>query len=370
MLPKGFHRNLDYGILLSALALSVIGLVFLFTMSYAEGVQGPQRVYFFQQMVWFAAALCVGAVVLSLDYRLWARASWLVYAVNIGLLAALLIFGERTHGAESWFSLGLFKFQPSELAKILFIITFAHFLARYNTDLNKPATLAVAIAQFAAPLVLILLQPDVGTALVFLVIFFVMLFTAGLDFVRLLIAGAVFVSTGIIAVPLLIKDYQLTRLTSFLHPVGDTGGAGWQLHQAQVAMGSGGLFGRGLFHGTQATFGFLPAAHTDFIFSAICEQAGFAGGAAVLLLFLILLYRIVRTAARAEDLFAMYIASGVFALIAFQAAVNIGMSVGVFPITGVPLPFVSYGGSSLLTLFAAVALVLNVSVRRKKLMFR
>ena len=369
MLPQGYLRKLDYWLLASALGLAGIGLFSLFTMSWASGIKGPHFVYFQQQMIWFIAALAIAAVVFMLDYKLWARVSWMVYLINILLLGALLVFGTKTRGVESWFSLGLFKFQPSEVAKVLFVITFAQFLARYNADLSRASILGLAILQFAVPCCLILLQPDMGTAMVYVVVFFSMLFVSGLDFVRLLLLVAGFLSAGLVAVPLFIKDYQLERLTSFLNPVSDIGGSGWQLHQAQVAMGAGGLFGRGLFQGTQSTFGFLPAAHTDFIFSAICERAGFVGGAVVLLLFAVLLYRIVRTAAASEDLFAMYIASGMFAMIAFQASINLGMTVGMFPITGVPLPFVSYGGSSLITVAVAVALVLNISIRRKKMTF-
>jgi rod shape determining protein RodA len=369
MLPKNFWRNLDYFMLLPALALIGIGLFFLYSMSWIEGVRNPHINNFHQQLIWLALALVAGAALVALDYRLWARVSWLVYLVNTALLVALLVFARKTHGAGSWFSIGGAKFQPSEVAKVLFIITFAHFLTKYHSDLGRINVLAIAIAQFAVPFCLILVQPDVGTAVIFVVIFSGMLFVAGMEGLRLFITGVVFASAAIVAVPLFIKGYQLHRLSLFMQNAQDAGGAGWQLHQAQVAMGSGGIFGKGLYHGSQAALGFLPAAHTDFIFSAICEQTGLVGGIVVLVLFLVLMFRIMRTAALAEDLFATYLAAGIFTMLAFQTSINLGMTVGLLPITGIPLPFVSYGGSSLLTNCAAVALVVNISLRRKKLMF-
>lgn len=369
MLPRNYARHLDWAVLLSAAGLALIGLFFIYTMSWIEGMQRPLLHYFIQQSVWLCIAGAIAYGVLTLDYKLWTRVSWVVYVANIALLAALLVIGRKTHGAGSWFSFGLMKFQPSEVTKILFIITFAHFLARYTPELNRPWALAAAVFQFAVPFGLIVLQPDMGTALVYVAIFAGMLFVAGLDGVRILIAGAVAGSAAIVAVPLVLKGYQMERLMQFLHPTSDAAGSGWQLHQAHVAMGSGGLFGKGLFHGSQAALGFLPAAHTDFIFAAVVEQAGLIGGLTVLALFLILLYRIMRISLRAEDMFATCMGAGVFSMIAFQTVINLGMTVGFLPITGIPLPFVSYGGSSLITSFAATALVLNISVRRKKLMF-
>jgi rod shape determining protein RodA len=369
MLPRNYARHLDWGVLLCALGLAITGLVFIYTMSWIEGMRRPLLHYFIQQSVWLCIAAAAAYGVLALDYKLWTRVSWVVYLVNIALLVALLVIGRKTHGAGSWFSLGLMKFQPSEVTKIFFIITFAHFLARYTPELNRPWVLGMAVLQFAVPFGLIVLQPDMGTAVVYVAIFAGMLFVAGLDGVRIVIAGAVALSAAIVALPLALKGYQMERLLQFLHPTSDAAGSGWQLHQAHVAMGSGGVFGKGLFHGSQAALGFLPAAHTDFIFAAIVEQAGLAGGLAVLAMFLILLYRILRISLRAEDMFATCMGAGVFSMIAFQAVINLGMTVGFLPITGIPLPFVSYGGSSLITSFAATALVLNISVRRKKLMF-
>lgn len=369
MLPRDYFKKMDRAALFSSAALVAFGLIFLYTMSAAPGARGNQGVYFRHQAAWLTIALPAGALFMAFDYRLWARVSWAAYIVNIALLGALLLFGGATRGAESWFSLGPVKFQPSEAAKILFIITFAHFLAAHSSELNKPAVLGLAFLQFAVPFTLIVLQPDMGTALVYVALFFGMLFTAGADALRMAAAITVFGGAAALAAPLFLKSYQIARLTTFLHPARDAGGSGWQLSQSKIAIGSGGIFGRGFLHGTQASLGFLPEARTDFIFSAICEQVGFIGGAAVILLFAVYLFRIVRIASLSEDLFATYIATGIFCMVAFQAVVNLGMAVGMMPITGIPLPFVSYGGSSLLTHCAAAGLALNISIRRKKITF-
>ena len=369
MLPEGFIKKLDKTALFAMASLVCAGLLVLYTSSSAQGVEGRGLFFFYHQLIWLGIAVAVGVLLMALDYRIWARISLIAYIANIALLVALLIIGKATRGAESWFSVGLFNVQPSEAAKVLFIITFATFLADSRDSLNSNRKLGLAALQFAAPFGLIVLQPDMGTALVYAALFFGMLFVAGMDSLKMLVSGAALVSAGVIAAPVFIKGYQWERLTAFLNPSQDIAGAGWQLHQSIVAIGSGGLTGRGFFNGTQAALGYLPEAHTDFIFSAFCEQTGLIGGTALIFVICLLLYRIMRIALSAEDLFATYIAAGVFCMIAFETAVNLGMSVGLLPITGLPLPFVSYGGSSLITHFAAMGLVFNINIRRKKITF-
>jgi rod shape determining protein RodA len=368
MLPRGFIRNLDFGLLFSAAALSLIGIFTLFTLG-GRNSAGGSYALFFQQSAWFCLSCIAGYVCWSLNYKLWDRFVWLLYAVNILLLIGLVILGRKVSGAASWFSLGIMRFQPSEIAKLLFIVTFAGYLSRYRQDLNRLSYLIIAFVQFIFPFVLIMLQPDLGTGSVFVAVFFCMLYVAGVDLLTLIVSILVFVSGGVAGAAFVLKGYQIRRLTSFLDPENDPLGSGYQLMQSKVAVGSGGLFGKGFFHGTQAKMGFLPASHSDFIFSAFCEQAGMIGALVVLGLFLWMLMRIAKIGSKAEDLFAVYITAGIFMMIAFQTALNIGMTVGLVPITGVPLPFVSYGGSSLLTNACAIGLLLNISVRRRKIMF-
>ncbi|MFA6451168.1 MAG: rod shape-determining protein RodA [bacterium] len=359
---------MDFGLIFSAAALSLIGILTIFTLG-GQSVSGQSNPLFYQQSAWFLMSCVFGYVCWSLNYKLWDRFAWLLYFANIILLIGLLIIGRKVSGAASWFSLGLMRFQPSEFAKILFIVTFAGYLSRYRSELNRLSYLFFAFAQFLLPFGLIIMQPDLGTGLVFVAVFFCMLYVAGVDLITLLISLLLFASGGVAGMAVVMKNYQLRRLTSFLNPENDPLGSGYQLMQSKVAIGSGGLFGKGLFHGTQAKMGFLPASHSDFIFSAFCEQTGLIGALIVLALFIWMLMRIARIGGKAEDLFAVYISAGIFMMLAFQAAQNIGMSVGLFPITGIPLPFVSYGGSSLMTNACAIGLLLNISVRRRKIMF-
>ena len=366
MLPRGFLKNLDIVLLACVLLLTGGGLFFLYTIG--DGT-GPGGYFFTRQMIWLGLALAAGVLCFTLNYKLWERFSWLLYLINIGLLALLLVIGERTKGAESWFDLGIFRVQPSEFAKILFIVTFAGHLSKYRHNINRFTSLLLCLGQFLLPFGLILMQPDMGTGLVFMAIFFGMMYVSGVDGLTLFVTITSFVSAGIAAAPFVVKEYQFKRLTAFLNPEADPRGAGYQLIQSKIAIGSGGLWGKGFFGGEQASLGFLPTSQSDFIFAAICEQAGFVGGLAVIAVFMTALFRIMRISGLVEDLFANYIAAGIFCMLAFQGAVNIGMTLGLFPITGIPLPFVSYGGSSLLMNGIAIGLLLNISVRRRKIMF-
>jgi rod shape determining protein RodA len=368
VLPRGYLRNLDYGLLLSAALLTLTGLLMLYSLG-VEHQGGGGKVFFYYQLAWLAPALFVGFLCWILNYKLWDRFSWLLYIINILLLIALVIIGKKISGAASWLSVGFARIQPSEFAKIFFVLTFAGYLSRNRQELNRLLFLSLALLQFIIPFGLIMLQPDLGTALVFLAVFFGMLYVAGVDWLALFAIAVVFASGGVAAAPFVMKGYQFQRLTSFLRPENDPRGTGYQLIQSKIAIGSGGLFGKGIFKGTQSALGFLPTAHSDFIFSVVCEQAGFVGGVIVILLFMWFLMRVMRIGGQAEELFAVYIAAGIFTMIAFQAMVNIGMTVGLFPITGVPLPFVSYGGSSLMINAVAVGLLMNISVRRRKIMF-
>jgi rod shape determining protein RodA len=369
LLPRDYLKRINLGVLLPALILSAAGLFTMYGIAWKLGERTGDLFFFTHQLMWVGFALAAGFLATLLDYKLWSRSSWSLYLVNIALLVVLLFFGRRTHGAESWFNIGGMKFQPSEIAKMLFIITFADFLAKSHDALDTWSVLGLAFVQFLVPFGLIMLQPDMGTGLVFVVVFYSMMFAAGVDWMRLLASVVMFASMGVAASPFLIKGYQMQRLTSFINPYSDPRGAGYQLLQSKAAIGSGGLIGKGFTHATQGSLGFLPAAHTDFIFASVSEQWGLIGAGAILLLFLVLLFRILRVALDAEDLFGVYIVAGVFAMLSFQILVNIGMSVGVFPITGIPLPFVSYGGSSILTNCLCVGLILNISFRRRKIMF-
>jgi len=288
------------------------------------------------------------------------------------LLLVLTPLGSERNGAQSW----LFGFQPSEISKVLLIVTFGKYLAE-KESLQSFYNFIVPFLYVGGPLLLILLQPDLGTALVFIFIMFIMMYVAGapgwklslIIFTGIFIIALVFLSHYFFDTPLPIKEYQVARLTSFINPERDPRGSGWNVRQAVIAVGSGQFFGKGLFRGTQGRLGYLPENHTDFIFAVLCEELGFVGGFGVLFLFFILIWRGVRIAYQARDKTGTIVATGVVSMFLFHVMENVGMNMGIMPITGIPLPFISSGGSSMLSSLAAAGILVNIWARRQKIMF-
>ncbi|HPZ43347.1 MAG TPA: rod shape-determining protein RodA [Bacillota bacterium] len=323
------------------------------------------------------------AVLLCQHYENLSKHVKLFYVVNLIMLASVIFMGHSALGATRWIEIGSFRFQPSEFAKLIIIICFAAFLVPRVGKLNRMRDLLPCFAFFVLPLGLILKQPDLGTSLVFLAIMFGMLFAAGarpLLLISLIVGGLGTVSLWIWAhfwllanrgfnlwVPL--KDYQLERLLIFIDPWKDPLGDGYHVIQSQIAIGQGGLFGRGLFQGSQTHGNFLPIQETDFIFSVVGEEFGFVGAVFLLALFFILIYRCIYIAVNAKDDFGYLLTVGVISMITFHVLVNVGMTTGVMPVTGIPLPMFSYGGSNMITNLAAIGLVLNINMRRQKILF-
>jgi rod shape determining protein RodA len=365
-LDRRVVRNLDPYLLGSTLLLCLFGLV----MVYSTTRYGLHPLLFVRsQMLHFVVGVLVAAAILAVDYRSLASGARVLYVVNLVLLAAVLVAGRSSLGAQRWIPLGpLGQFQPSEFAKLAIVVT----LARHLSDRPGPYTsvrdLLPFLAHISIPMILIFRQPDLGTALVYGAIFAGMLYAGGArrrDLALLGVAGAA-------VTPLLwhiLKAYQRRRLLSFLDPSLDPLGAGYGIIQSKIAVGSGMLWGKGLFAGTQNVLQFVPEHHTDFIFSVVGEELGFIGCVLLLLLFYVWLVRGVRTAAVARDRFGALVAVGIVSMIAFHVFVNVGMTVGIMPITGIPLPFISYGGSALMTMVWAAALLLNVGMRRQKILF-
>ena len=320
-----------------------------------------------------SVSMCIGIIVMVIltifDYEQYELFLKPVGAVSIGLLLLVLIIGKSGDwGAQSWIRIGPIGIQPSEIAKIGFILTFSYHLNKVGEKINEPKNLLFLIIHLAVPVTLIMLQPDAGSAMVFIFIFIVMMFVAGVSLKYLLTATA----AGIISLPLiymfLLSDYQKHRIQVFLNPDLDKLGSGYNVIQSKIAVGSGGFFGKGFLQGTQNQLGFLPTKHTDFIFSVISEELGFIGASIVILLLFTIIFRCLKTASSSNTLFGKYICTGVAAMLIFHTVENIGMCIGLLPVTGIPLPFFSYGGSSLITNFIAIGLVLSVSyhnVRRK-----
>jgi rod shape determining protein RodA len=288
-----------------------------------------------------------------------------VYVVVLVLLGILFVVGQVSGGAQSWLLAG--AVQPSELSKILIIIVLADFLARREDRMDRLSTVLTTLGIVLLPVILIYLQPDLGTALTLLAIWVVMIWMAGMRFRHLL----ALLAAGVAALPLVwfsLEDYMQKRLLLFINPTSDPDSY-FNVHQALVSIGSGGWLGKGLTHGTQSQLHFLRVRHTDFIFAVTAEELGFLGAVVMMGLIFLLLWRVLRIAATARDTFGRLIAAGVAGLILFQSVINIGMNLGLMPVTGLPLPFVSYGGSSFLTLMLGMGLVESVAMRHKKLEF-
>lgn len=363
-------RHLDPVLLLSVVLLSTIGLFMVYSATHQSlSTLGLNPgTYLKKQATWTFLGVILLLVTASFDYRFLKVYAGFVYA---GMLAMLVLvrtpFGTAVKGSQRWFEFLGFQFTPSEWMKIAVVVMLAAFVAELRrSDLSLQETLRVTgIA--ALPMFLVFLQPDVGTTIVIGAILVGILVVAGSKprhLATLALAGMLLI---FVAFQLnVIKDYQITRLTAFMDNSADPSGAGYNKTQAEIAIGSGGLFGLGYEKGTQTNLDFVPEQHTDFIFTVVGEEFGFLGAMVVLVLFALLIWRAFRIALLSKDPFGTYLAAGIAAMFAIQAFVNIGMTIGIMPITGIPLPFVSYGGTSTLANFVAVGLLLNVHMRRFK----
>jgi rod shape determining protein RodA len=307
------------------------------------------------------AALVAAAL---FDYRRLAGAATVIYVGTLAVLAAVLVVGEARLGAQRWIALGpLGAFQPSELAKLALIVTLARHLDVTRT-LPRMRALFPFFAHVAVPVVLIIRQPDLGTALVLVAMLAAMLYVGG---ARVADLGGL-AAIGAVAMPFawhVLHDYQRRRLLAFLDPLADPLGAGYALIQSKIAIGSGQIVGKGLFAGTQTLLRFIPEQHTDFIFTVIGEELGFLGALALLALYLLWVWRALDIAASAGDRLGALMATGLATMMVFHVVVNIGMTVGLLPVTGIPLPLISYGGSSLLSTLAGTGLLLSIRLRRR-----
>lgn len=358
---QGRWYGFDLQLAIYALSLTVIGLLMAFTNS-AEDALDPGSL-FMRGLVWLALAVVVLALSAAADHH-WLRTfAWPIYGVAIALLVVTLVIGTGTGGVARWVSLLGLQFQFSEVAKILLAVVLAHFVASRQASLGRLSTLLGA-GLIALPLtVLVLIQPDLGTSLVFAAIVFGALFMAGAS-VRWLMAAFLAVLAFVpVAWNYLLKDYQKTRLISFLDPTADPLGSGYQLQQSQIAVGSGGLFGKGLTNGTTGSQ-YLPVQATDFVFARVGEELGFLGGALVLVLFALLIWRVLLVGWRAGDLFTLALSGGLAGMLLFQMVVNVGMVIGVMPITGIPLPFVTHGGASLISAALGLGILESLAMRR------
>ena len=307
-----------------------------------------------------------------IDYNVIARFSWIFYAVFMILLVVVLFTG-AINGATSWFNMGLLSFQPGELAKIFVILflsyTIVNIQANGKNQINRPSKLAIVLLIGLAPTFLIAIQPDYGTALAYIVAITLILYVAGIDKKYIITAALLVVILAPIAYFFILPEHAKARIDVYLNPNLDPRGDGYNIIQSKLAIGAGKLLGMGLLKGNQTQLGYLYPKTTDFIFAVIGEEMGFIIAGAIIVVYVILLTKSIKIAKTAKDDLGAYLASGISGILFFHMLENIGMTMGLLPITGIPLPFVSYGGSSMLTNLTLIAILLNISARRKKAMF-
>lgn len=364
---KREFKNMEWVLLIVAIILSIIGLIALFS-----ATQETEYDEFKKQIIWFVVSIIMMVIVMLINYETLVKLSPIFYGIFIILLIAVM-FTKPINGATSWFNIGSFSFQPSEFAKIAVILFLAFIISkiqeRYMEDINKPTRLLIIFAALALPLLLIIKQPDYGTAMAFCVALFMMLFTAGID--KKYIIGALIIIC--ISVPILynfiLPEHAKKRIDIFLNPESDPRGSGYNIIQSKLAIGAGGLTGMGLLKGNQTQLGYLYPKTTDFIYSVIGEEMGFIIAGSIIVLYTFLVTKALYVAKTAKDSTGSLIASGIAGIFLFHMAENIGMVMGLLPITGVPLLFVSYGGSSMITSYMLIGILLNISSKRQKTIF-
>ena len=367
ILSKRLLRRTDLTLIAAAAAIVIMSLVIIGSATHVN-TPSEERYWFVQrQGISIIVDIALAAFLMNFDYKILQRYGNHFYVFNLILLILVMLVGQTALGAQRWIALGPISIQPSEFSKLIMIIALAAMMEKRG-KIQSLADLAPIAGYVFVPFLLVLKQPDLGTSLVFLAIFFGMIFVAG---IRLRILFGIF-GLGLAALPVLwhfLKDYQKMRIMVFMDPNVDPLGAGYHIIQSKIAIGSGLLFGKGLFGGTQSQLNFLPENHTDFIFSVVGEELGFVGCAILLLLYLIVLWRGIKIAQNASDAFGRLLAVGITSMIAFHVLVNVGMTMGIMPVTGIPLPLMSYGVSSLTTNIMAIAILLNIQLRRQKLLF-
>ncbi len=362
-LSKGVRDAFDWPLFVMVATIALVGVVNLY--SATSAMPSQLRDIYIQQIYWITLGAGVAVLVASIDYRYYERYAWVAYGVGITLLALVFLLGREVRGSQRWIPLGSFSLQPSELMKICFIVALAkHLHDDPRTEGRTLKDLIIPGLILALPLVLILAQPDLGTAMIIAAIFGTIMFLTHLklrSFVTLVVS---FLVSAPLTWRYLLKDYQRERLVAFLDPENDILGKGWHAYQAKVAIGSGGLTGKGFLQGTQVQHRFLPDAHSDFPFSVWAEEQGFIGALVLVLLYTVLVLWGLKIASEAKDRFGAVVAVGVSALIFWQTVINLGMVCGLLPVVGITLPLVSYGGSSVLTVMIGIGLLMNVSMRR------
>ena len=364
-LRSALRLPIDPLLILATMGLAVISLAAI-GISTQDDIPGSPDYYLVRQAIFFGVGAILLVALSRLDYSRLRELKYVVYGLMLALIAAVLAFGSVARGSRRAIDLPFFQVQPSELGKVLLVVALAGFAVDRSRRLRDRDTTAILVLLALIPAALVMIQPDLGSALVYVVIVLAVLFAVGTSWKHF--AGLAALATAAVAIALVVTpitgvtvlhDYQVERLTSFLHPSGDPGDAGYQQNQAGIAIGAGQKTGRG-GGATQTRLNFLPEHHTDFVFAVIGERWGFVGAALVLSLYALLIWRGLRILTMAKNLFGALLAAGIVAMLMFQVFVNVGMNIGIMPITGIPLPLMSYGGSSVLTTLIAVGLLQSI----------
>jgi len=359
MLDRKLLRDIDWTLLGLLLLNSLIGVIFVYSASHHQ----PGN-YCLRQIVFVLVGFVALAVLMAVDYKTLLTYSLTFYIILSAVLFGMLLFSRLVAGTKSWIKMPYFQVQPSELMKIVLILLLAQYFSEYKKSELTLSAVLTGSALVGLPFILTALQPDMGTAILFFPVLFAALTLGGLKKKAMIWITAAALVVGLAGWNFYLKDYQKKRLTTVVFPAKDLQGAGYHVNQSKIAIGSGGLFGNGFMKGSQSQLNFLPARHTDFVFSVIGEEIGFAGILAVLGVYFLFLSRLFRSVGQSRDRAGIYLVFMVAVLMTVQAFINLTMVIGLFPVVGIPLPLLSYGGSSLLTNFLAVGLVLNVKARR------
>jgi len=364
-------RHLDPWIVLVGLALAGFGALLIYSASltsYPEGIQGLSHPTV-RHLTFAALGLVVVGLVAWLDYRLLGQITPTLYAVALVLLVGVLVVGTETYGARRWLDFAGVSIQASEVAKLLVIIVLAKYLADRQLEIGQLRTFLGSLAIVAVPTALVFLEPDLGTAIIFGAAWLGMVAVAGIRPQHILVFLATLALSTPFVVVGLMGDYQRDRIATFLNPALDPLGGGFNIIQAEISIGSGGIFGRGLTEGTQTQLDYLQTPTRDYIFSVLGEELGLVGALLLFALFAFLLFRGLRTATLARDPFGRLIATGIVIMILFQVFINVAVNIRLLPVTGIPLPFISEGGSSILMLFVALGLLQSILLRHKQIEF-
>lgn len=363
---RGWDR-FDYLLLLTSLAVVLYGLVLIHSAS-ARTYDGPLTSFdnpVAKQALFAIVSMGIMLIVSQIDYHYLTHYAWLLYGIGILSLAAVLILGNEEYGSTRWFDLGVLQVQPSEFAKLATILLLARFFSEHGGDARELRALLVSLVIVVPATLLVFIEPDLGTSVVFGAIWLGVVVVAGVSRTHLLVLGAVFLAVLPFAWTFALEDYQVERISVLVNPDESPLDAGYNVIQSQIAVGSGQVFGKGLMNGEQTQLRYLKVPTKDFIFSVLGEELGFVGALALFLLFIVLLMRIIRAAQIAGDTAGQLIAVGIAMLILMQAFINIAVNLSIFPVTGIPLPFVSQGGSSLMSMFIALGIIQSIIIRHR-----